>query len=150
MKRSKEIKYHYDADLGVYVKESEISLNWLLSEVLEKENLQITKISDEEVERFLVLLQKSDLRMPDGRHSLYWIKDKLEGREKYAKSQTSEAWYNVYERYKFIREQIDMILVGSDIVEYDENKKLKLEKINRTPNKMEAHFEPLKKDDRNA
>ena len=88
--------------------------------------------------------------MTDGRHSLYWIKDKLEGREKYAKSQTSEAWYNVYERYKFIREQIDMILVGSDIVEYDENKKLKLEKINRTPNKMEAHFEPLKKDDRNA
>jgi len=41
MKHSKKIEYHYDADLGIYIKESEISLNWLLSQVLKKENLQI-------------------------------------------------------------------------------------------------------------
>lgn len=150
MKRSKEIKYRYDADLGIYIKESEISLNWLLSEVLKKDNLQITKITDEEVEKFLVLLQNSNLRMPDGRHSLYWIKDKLEGRQKFAKSKTTEAWYNVYERYKFIREQIDMILVGSNIIEFNKDEAPKLEKINRTLNNMTAMFEPLDKENRNA
>ena len=151
MKRSKEIKYHYDADLGIYVKESEISVNWLLSQVLKKENLQISKVSDEEIQSFLLLLEQSNLRMPDGRHSLYWLKDKISERERGAKSKTGESFYILYERYKFIREQIDLILVGSNILdEKDEKLKPDLERIKRTPNNMKAYFEPLKKENKDA
>jgi len=144
MKHSKKIEYHYDADLGIYIKESEISLNWLLSQVLKKENLQITKVTDEEIQTFLLLLEQSNLRMPDGRHSLYWIRDKISERERGAKSKTGESFFYLYERYKFIREQIDFILVGSNIEDTkDEENKPGLDRINRTKNNMKAYFEPL-------
>ena len=147
MKRSKKIKYHYDADLGVFVNENEISVNWFLSQVLKKENLQITKVSDEEIQTFLLLLEQSNFRMPDGQHSLYWLKNKIRIREEGAKSKTGESFYDLYERYKFIREQIDFILVGSNIQEINIEEAPKLKKINRTPNNMNAYFEPLKEDE---
>jgi hypothetical protein len=143
MKRSKDFKFHFDVDQGVYVKDSEISVNWLLSEVLKQENLQITKVSTQELDAFLLLLKNSNLRMPNGQHSLFWLMKKVEEYEAMAKSKLGENWLDTAERFKFIRHQISVILSGTNIEEYDTEMKPGLEKINRTPNNLEARFEPL-------
>lgn len=143
MKRSKDFKFHFDVDQGIYVKESEISVNWLLSEVLKQENLQITKISTQELDTFLLLLKNSNLRMPDGQHSLFWLMKKIEEYEEMAKSKLGENWFNTAERFKFVRHQISIILSGTNIKEYDDEMKPGLEKINRTQNNLIARFEPL-------
>jgi hypothetical protein len=69
----KDRKYHYDEYEGVYVFEDELSINWLLSQVLNQPNLQITKISDKDLKEFLDTLSKSDLRMPNGQYCLFWL-----------------------------------------------------------------------------
>lgn len=141
---SKSIKY--DEEKGLFVNEREISVNWLLSEVLRKKDLQITKISNEELQTFLSLLDKSNLRMPDGRHSLFWLRDELRKKSKLSEGNTSEAWDLVVNRYQFIVERIDMILAqATDIKEKMEIVKndINVKKINYTENEMNAHFEPL-------
>ena len=73
MKNTNNFKYRYDEVEGIFIRDSEISVNWFISEVLKEEKLRITKISNEDVFKLLQLLDKSDLRMPDGKHSLFWL-----------------------------------------------------------------------------
>ena len=141
---SKNIKY--DEEKGLFVNESELSVNWLLSEVLRKKDLQITKISNEELQTFLSLLDQSNLRMPDGRHSLFWLRDELRAKSKISGGNKSEAWDMIVSRYQFIIERIDMTLANAPDIQ-EKMKIIKNEavkKINYTENKMDAHFEPLK------
>ncbi len=138
--KSPEIEYRYDEQQGIFVRESGVSTNWLLNQVLGTENLQITKVSNEEIQVFLDKLDKSNLRMINGQHSLFWLKERLEEKRMMADSQSGEAWHNVTDRYRFILEQIDMILVSSkDIKEkmkmIDERKPLQKE-----PNDMILKF----------
>lgn len=144
MKHTKEFKYRYDEDLGVFIRESEISVNWLLSEVLKQEKLQITKISNEDIQRFLFLLDESDLRMPDGKHSLIWLKEQLKEKRDMSNAKTGKVWEDITERYRYILEQIDFTLMKSKnysdkiTIKKDESKK-----VFRTKSRMQAKFEPL-------
>jgi hypothetical protein len=140
---SKEIKYHYDQEEGIFVKESDLSVNWLLSQVFQLPDLQITKISNEELQKFLYLLDQSNLRMPDGKHSLIWIKDNLKEKLEMSKAQLGKSWERVTDRYRFILQQIDLILTMSP----DREEKLKIilaeEKKDPgiTKNNLECFFE---------
>lgn len=141
---TKNIKYRYDEQDGIFVRDSEISVNWFLSEVLDEPNLQITKVSNEQIQEFLYLLEKSDLRMPDGKHSLFWLKEKLDEKFKMAEAKLGEVWSKIADRYHYILEQIDFTLIGSGNIE--EKMKIRTEEkkeIYREPSKMEARFEPL-------
>jgi hypothetical protein len=137
--------YHYDEQQGIFVFDDELSINWLLSQVLNKSNLQITKISNEELNLFLTLLNDSDLRMPNGQHSLFWLREQLKEKMQLADSKTGESWHHTTIRFRFIIEQVDHILASSkDLKEKQEIKKEEqLKQIKRDPNNMEAHFEPI-------
>jgi len=139
-KKSSEIQYRYDEQSGIFVRESEISINWLLSEVLGIEGLQITKISNEQIETFLSILNKSDLRMLNGQHSLLWLKDKLEEKRSMADANVGEVWHDITQKYRFIIEQIDHILISSD----DFQKKMQFidedKKNVKKPNNMVLKF----------
>ena len=144
MKHSDEFKIRFDETQGIFIRESEISLNWILSEILGKSDLQITKVSNEEVIRFLSLLDKSNLRLPDGQHALLWVKEQVRQKRAMADSQNSEVWFKIAERYRYINEQIDMILVTSkDVKEKMQNLKPEQKEIKRDPNEMTASFKPL-------
>lgn len=133
-------KYHYDEQQGVYVFEDEITVNWLLSQVLNKPNLQITKITNEELQSFLSLLSKSDLRLPDGQHSLFWLKDQLKQKLLMSDSKLGETWHKTTTRYRFIIQQIDHILVASKNIKKDE---IEQKQVKKDENNIEAHFEPI-------
>jgi len=142
MKQNK--KYCYDHQEGIFIFEDEISINWLISQVLNTPDLQISKVSNEQLQDFLALLSNSDLRMPNGQHSLFWLKDQLKEKLSLSQSKNTEAWHNVCIRFKFIIEQIDQILVTTENLH--EKMELKKEQqciINRQPNNMQAFFEPL-------
>lgn len=145
MKHSKHFKYRYDEASGIFVRDSEISVNWMLSCALgSEEELQITKVSNEQILKFLNLLDTSDLRMPDGKHSLIWLSDKLKERFAMASAKDTHAWEVITERYRYILEQIDLVLIKSG--NYEERKKIiEQNKIGEhlTPNNMKASFEPL-------
>lgn len=136
---SEKIKYHYDEDAGVFVKESEISANWLVSEVLKKPKSQITKISNEEVQTFLTLV--SELRMPDGRHCFIWLKEHLTGKRLMFDNKQGKANEDVAERFKYIIEQLDFRIAMNPKVMNIEKEEIVL-KPNRTPNNMSIFFEP--------
>jgi hypothetical protein len=136
----------YDEEKGVYVKDSDISINWLISEILGKQNLQVSKVSNEEIHTFLSILDKTDLRMPDGKHSLFWLRDNLKEKIQMADAKTGEAWYKISERYRFIVEQIDIILCScKNIKERMEIKRPEENRVSNlgTPNEMSASFNPL-------
>lgn len=142
---SKNYKFRYDQQQGIFVKESQITANWLLSQVLQKSGLQITKVSNEELKVFLHLLDESDIRLPNGQHALIWLKDHLKERYDMATGQQGEAWAKTADRYRYIRAQIDMILVTT------KNLKEKMEIVKPeekepdeglTTNNMECRFEP--------
>lgn len=137
-------KITYDDDRQVYVKASDISVNWLLSKVLQKENLQITKVSNEQIVLFLKLLDSTNLRMPNGQHSLFWLKDQLGEKKNMSSSQQGEVWADVTDRYRYILEQIDLILMDSkDIQEKMAIISPEIKKIDvgMTPNNMECRFD---------
>jgi len=142
---AKNREYHYDEQQGIFVFEDEISVNWLVSQVLQKPGLQITKISNEELQTFLNLLDKSDLRMPDGKHSLFWLRDQLKEKSEMSSAKLGETWHQVTGRFRFIIEQIDMILISTEnIKDKMEIRKEEIKLIqNRTPNNMQIKFEPL-------
>ena len=143
-RNSNNFKYRYDEQEGIFIRDGEISVNWLLSEVLEQKDLQITKISNEDIQRFLYLLDKSDLRMPDGKHGLFWLKEHLNEKMQMAEGNRGEVWAKIAERYRFILEQIDLTLVKSgNIKEKMEIRKEEKKEIYREPSNMEARFEPL-------
>lgn len=137
-------KHYYDEHNGIFVFEDEISINWLLSQVLNKPKLQITKVSNEELQTFLGLLSTSDLRMPNGQHSLFWLREQVKEKMSLAEAKTGETWHNITTRFRYIVECIDQTLITTDNVH--EKMDLKVEtqrKISRDPNNMQAHFEPI-------
>ena len=142
---AKNREYHYDEQQGIFVFEDEISVNWLVSQVLQKPGLQITKISNEELQTFLNLLDKSDLRMPDGKHSLFWLRDQLKEKSEMSGAKLGETWHQVTGRFRFIIEQIDIVLISTEnIKDKMEIRKEEIKLIqNRTPNNMQIKFEPL-------
>lgn len=143
MKRDK--KYHYDEQEGVFVFDDEISINWLLSQVLNKPNLQITKATNDDIQDFLVLLSKSDLRMPDGQHSLFWLKQQLKEKSQMAEAQKGLVWHEIVIRYRYILECLDQILATTSDLHEKMNIKIEQPKIsNREQNNMRAYFEPIK------
>ena len=141
-----KIKYKYDQENGIFVKENELSVNWLVSNILNRQNLQITKISNDEVIELLNILDNSDLRMPNGQHSLFWLKAKLKEYCDMTSAKQGEVWVGVADRYRWIIEQIDMVLISTKNIQekmknYDVNDQIKVYNINRTPNNMELTFE---------
>jgi len=144
-RKSKEFKYRYDEQQGIFIREDELSINWLLNQILESEQpLQITKISNEELQNFLFILSKSDLRMPDGKYCLFWLKDKIKERSSMADGNKGEVWDKISDRYRYILEQIDYSLITvDDIHEKMETKEIVEEKLKKLPNNMKAYFEPI-------
>jgi len=138
-------KFHYDEQEGVFVFEDEISVNWLLAQVLNSPNLQITKVSIEELNTFISLLSNSDLRMPIGQHSLFWLKDQIKEKMLMTSSKLGESWHQLESKYRFIIERIDLVLADTkDLHEKMEIKEeILLKKPIRQPNNMESHFEPI-------
>ena len=132
--------YRFDDSTGAFVNEREISANWLLSQVLGRKGLRITMVSNEDITAFLTILRESELRMMDGQHSLFWLRKRMKDRLDMSTAQDGESHYRASERYRYIIEQIDMILVGSDVKEHGDPEPGN--KINRTPNNMEIRFEP--------
>lgn len=97
-------------DIKVIYSESEINTNWLLNKVFGTKGLQITKVSDNDVLKFLSILNESRLAMQDGTDSLWWLKKRLEKRYRDSIPQRGLTWENVSRRYQFIIQQIDLIL----------------------------------------
>lgn len=136
-------KYHYDEQEGVYVFDDEISINWLLSQILNKKDCHITKVSIEEIETFLSTISNSDLRMPDGQHCIFWLKEKIKEKMLMSDTKSGETWHDISLKYRFILEKIDLILIKIENI--TEKMEVKKENAisNRTENNIEAHFEPL-------
>jgi hypothetical protein len=139
MKRNR--KFHYDEQEGVFIFDDEISINWLLSQVLQIPGLQITKVSIDDIRKFLDKLANSDLRMPNGQHALYWLKQQVKEKMQLSEPKLGLAWHEITLKYRFIIEQVDQFLVGKTYKEFEEPEKTVL--IKREPNNIEAHFEPL-------
>jgi len=135
----KNVKYHYDQDNGIFIKDDEISVNWLASQVLNKKDVQITKLSNEELLNFIHILNTSELRMPDGEHSLIWLKRQLTEKAAMASAKEGKVQYDLAETFKYIIYQIDMLVV-SDKQKFEKQEAQQI-KINRTPNNMEIKFE---------
>lgn len=134
-----EIKYKYDEESGIFVKESNISTNWLVSEVLKQPKAQITKISNDDLQTFLTLV--AELRMPDGTHCYVWLKNRLTERRLMSAAQLGQANEDLTNKYRYIIEQIDLRIIGNPKVLDIEKEEIVL-KPNRTPNNMEISFEP--------
>ena len=95
-----------------WLADREITANWLLNQMLPegKGELKITEIDNELVIDFLDRLHGSSLFMPDGRHSLVWLKERLELRLSQAEGQRTEKWERVRVRLRYILAKIDMLL----------------------------------------
>jgi disulfide oxidoreductase YuzD len=98
-------------DIKVTYAQKELNTNWLLNKILGTKDKQITKITDDELMKFLFILEKSKLKMPDGMDSLEWLKPRLDKRYQDSLGKTGVTWENVSRRYQFIIHQIDIILV---------------------------------------
>jgi hypothetical protein len=145
--KKKDRKFHYDEQDGIFVFEEDISINWLISQVLRQPDLQITKISNDQLHILLKLLDESDLRLPNGQHGLFWLSEKIKEKLLLAEGQQGEVWHDICTRYKFIIEQIDQVLAAtSNIKEKMEIKKEDqgAKRLQRIENRLQAHFEPLK------
>ncbi len=92
------------------ISKSEINTNWLLNAILGTKDLQITKATDEQLQRFLEIVDKGNLEMPDGENGLRWLKKRLVKRFEDSQNRTGEAWYLASQRYGFVLEQIDIRL----------------------------------------
>ena len=136
---SQNQKYKFDEENGIFVRDSEISVNWLLSQILGR-NAQISKVSNADIMLFVTVLAESKLVMPDGRIALYWLREKMQGHYDESKNKLSRVWEDISDQYRFLLEQIDMILAKNNI----KDEKIEVEKnifnINRTPNNLEARF----------
>ena len=116
-KKEKERQVHHDGtiplitnDINIVYHKTEINTNWLLNQILGTKDKQITKVSDDEILNFLNILSVGNLEMPDGDDSLVWLKKRLKKRLKDAQTKRGESWENVFKRYRYILEQIDIIL----------------------------------------
>jgi len=136
-------KYHYDEQNGIFVLEDEISVNWLLSQILNCKGLQISKISNEQLQIFLNTLSNSDLMMPNGQHSLFWLRQQIKEKIELAESKLGEAWHKTVIRYRYIISCIDVLLSSKKIKYVALNNTNQLVKNNNKDiNNMQAYFEP--------
>jgi hypothetical protein len=154
MKKNKTRKFSYDEQDGIFVLEDEISVNWLATQILQRPNLQITKLSNDDLQKFLLILSESDLRMPNGQYCLFWLKEQLKEKREMAEAKLGENWAKVAARFRFILEQIDQSLITVENLK--DKMLLKKEDVNEikqkkfTSNNMEAHFELLDKEEENG
>jgi hypothetical protein len=134
----------YDEQEGVFTLEDEISVNWLVSQVLQQKDAKITKLSNEDLQKLLTMLSQSELRMPDGQYCLFWMKAKIKEKKEMAESRLGENWSKVSSRFRYILEQIDQSIIGIDNLK---EKMLiireEIKKKTHDKNNMESHFEPL-------
>lgn len=135
-------KYHYDEQNGIFVLEDEISVNWLLSQILNCNDLQISKISNEQLQIFLQTLSDSELIMPNGQHSLFWLRQQIKEKIELTESKLGEIWHKTVIRYRYVISCIDVFLTNKKIKEYvvlDSTKLIK--NNNKDINNMQAYFE---------
>lgn len=103
-------------DIKVVYAESEINTNWLLNQILGTKGQQISKISSDDLQRFLHILSVSNLVMPDGSDSLVWLKKRLKKRFDDSLGQRGSSWEEISKRYRYIIEQIDILLTTKSSV----------------------------------
>jgi len=97
-------------DIKITYSGGDINSNLLLNKILGTRNKQITKVTDDEISKFLLILSQSKLQMPDGTDSLEWLKKRIRKRFEQSQSMRGQTWENICRRYQFILEQIDVIL----------------------------------------
>jgi len=97
----------------MFVKDVRIDVNWLLNQILGagKTKYQITKITDDQLFQFLTCLKDNPFTMHNDQNALSWIRERLALRYDQAQNQMSEQWEHIRQRYRFIIQQIDLILV---------------------------------------
>ena len=134
------VKYHYDQENGIFVKDDDISVNWLVSQVLNIPNCQITKLSTDDINKFINLLDQTNLIMPNGEHCFVWLKRELREKAEMAGSKSGVAQYELSEKFKYIIHQIDMIMIKSNKKRFEAQETQKSININRTPNNMQISF----------
>jgi hypothetical protein len=96
--------------VDVVYSKTEINSNWLLNKLLGTKGQQITKISDNDLMKFLTILDQSRLKMPDGSDSLRWLRQRLDKRYQESQVLSGESWDKISRRYQFILHQIDILL----------------------------------------
>ena len=97
-------------DIKVVYSESEINTNWLLNKILGTKDKQITKISEDELARFIFILDETKIKMPDNTDSLEWLKGRIGKRYQDSTFKQGLMWEQVSQRYQYILHQIDYIL----------------------------------------
>jgi hypothetical protein len=95
------------------VKEHKISVNWLLNQILGggKTDYQITKIDNNMLHQFLAVLSENQFTMPDGSNVLRWIRNRLSLHHDQILNKMSQEFEQTRQRYRFIIQEIDIILV---------------------------------------
>lgn len=98
------------------VKEHQIGVNWLLNQIIGggKTNHQITKIDDNLLHQFLMVLSENQFQMHDGTNVLRWIKNKLGMHHDQALNRMSQEWEHTRQRYRYIIQEIDIILAKNE------------------------------------
>lgn len=99
-----------------FVKSVEINVNWLLNQVLGggKTNYQITKIDNDTVTQFLNFLKDNPFEMPDGQNALKWVRNRIGVRYEQCQNMMSKQWEQTRQRYRFIMNQADLLLISMD------------------------------------
>ena len=95
----------------MFVRDVQINVNWLLNQVLGagKTHYQITKVSNEEVLKFLTFLKDNPFQMPDGSDAIFWVRDRIKLRYEQCQNQMSQEWERTRQRYRYILHQISLI-----------------------------------------
>ena len=95
------------------IKEYQLSVNWILNQVLGsgKTQYQITKITDDQLDTFLLFLFENPFPMPDGTNVLRWMRNKLSIHHDQAINKASQEWETTRQRYRFIIQKIDQLTV---------------------------------------
>ena len=101
------------------VKEHQIGVNWILNQIMGggKTDYQITKIDDNMLHQFLVVLTENQFPMPDGSNVLRWVRNKLSMHHDQVINRMSQEWEQTRQRYRFIIQQIDIILAKNGNVD---------------------------------
>jgi hypothetical protein len=105
--------------------------------------LQITKISNEDLQKFLIILKESDIRIPPkGQFCLFWLKEQIKEKLAMAEANQGEVWYDIASRFRYIMDQLDITLIGiSNLKEKMLNNVEEIKKKTYTKNNMEIRFE---------
>ena len=104
------------------VKQYEISVNWLLNQVIgtSKTDYQITKIDNNQLLQFITFLKDNPLTMPDGSNALSWIRRQIALRFDQILNKMSKEHEQTRQRYRYILSELDLVLSQSN-VQYSAN-----------------------------